>query len=62
MLATVTVFNCDKALQITGPIVRRYAKGLTINSPSGVWYATMERVKLHDDDQPRRPDDNARLF
>ena len=49
MKATVTVYNGGERLQITGPIVKQYANGLTVQDERGVvWYATSDRAAIHE--------------
>lgn len=52
MTATVIVYNGGERLQITGPIVKQYANGLTVQDERGViWYASNDRVII---DEPAR--------
>lgn len=49
MTATVTVYNGGERLQITGPVLKQYANGLTVQDERGVvWYASSDRVTINE--------------
>lgn len=48
--ATVDFVNGGRVYKIYGKIYKRYDKGLTVISASGlIWYATYDRVVIHRD-------------
>ena len=50
MKATLKVFNGANWCEVTGTIVKRYEKGMTIDDERGVrHYATLDRVVSADD-------------
>lgn len=49
MTATVIVYNGGERLQITGPVLKQYTNGLTVQDERGVvWYATSDRAAIHE--------------